>query len=473
MALGGHVLVLLVIISLALTLTFVKQIHNESFSFHKLIPDLRRVHDASLSSILSITQSSSSSRSIPKPFDTNNYPIYQSLSKTLLAWNPDVTDIPSNFIEHIQSFDFSNQTERQWAAEYRDQEVPFKAYNIPEFTSLSAKWTDEYLANKLKSANAHVERANDNHFMYYRSGNSNNKHQQEQRYREEKQEEQAHQDKVDMSFKDWLKIAKDADRLKIGSSAKHYYYSISTSTMKPPHVKGNNNDKKKEIAAANLRARFGFVEEDILLFDPNKDNFFSWDPDSNKGIQCRFGMRGVIAEAHYDNGKNMVAMIRGRKRYILTPPKSCSKLNIHTDINHPSFRHSRIDWSSVEDIRRHQSNFDNVDAIDTIVNEGEVIYIPSYWFHYIVSLELNIQCNTRSGTAEGFGQEEIEKCIGSPTYGHNKDKDKYRGRRSRRRSGKGRGKGNDNDSGERGKKHGSKMRMKRENGNYDRKNDFQ
>jgi hypothetical protein len=32
------------------------------------------------------------------------------------------------------------------------------------------------------------------------------------------------------------------------------------------------------------------------------------------GINCRFGMRGVIAEAHYDGRRNFVAMIRGRKR---------------------------------------------------------------------------------------------------------------------------------------------------------------
>jgi hypothetical protein len=27
-----------------------------------------------------------------------------------------------------------------------------------------------------------------------------------------------------------------------------------------------------------------------------------------------FGMRGVVAEAHYDGGRNFVAMVRGRKR---------------------------------------------------------------------------------------------------------------------------------------------------------------
>ena len=52
----------------------------------------------------------------------------------------------------------------------------------------------------------------------------------------------------------------------------------------------------------------------------------------NKGIQCRFGMRGVIAEAHYDGGRNMVAMLKGAKRYARSrsPALSLSLTHTHT-----------------------------------------------------------------------------------------------------------------------------------------------
>ena len=30
-----------------------------------------------------------------------------------------------------------------------------------------------------------------------------------------------------------------------------------------------------------------------------------------QGINCRFGARGIISEAHYDGGRNFVAMLRG------------------------------------------------------------------------------------------------------------------------------------------------------------------
>lgn len=49
-----------------------------------------------------------------------------------------------------------------------------------------------------------------------------------------------------------------------------------------------------------------FVNADLGIFTPPTENFFVTNIMANKGIQCRFGMRGVIAEAHYDGGRNMV-----------------------------------------------------------------------------------------------------------------------------------------------------------------------
>ena len=51
--------------------------------------------------------------------------------------------------------------------------------------------------------------------------------------------------------------------------------------------------------------------------------------------------------------------------------------------------------------------------IDTIVREGEVLYIPSFWFHYIVSMSYSIQCNSLSGTPpKGEVKEAIDKFMG-------------------------------------------------------------
>ena len=50
-------------------------------------------------------------------------------------------------------------------------------------------------------------------------------------------------------------------------------------------------------------------------------------------------------------------------------------------------------------------------AVETILRQGEVLYIPSFWFHYIVSLQYSIQCNSRSGSPDDMkGEPDILKC---------------------------------------------------------------
>ena len=53
-----------------------------------------------------------------------------------------------------------------------------------------------------------------------------------------------------------------------------------------------------------------------------------------QGVNCRFGNRGIIAEAHHDGGRNFIAMVKGAKRYIILPPDECRHLYI-TGKNHP------------------------------------------------------------------------------------------------------------------------------------------
>ena len=54
-------------------------------------------------------------------------------------------------------------------------------------------------------------------------------------------------------------------------------------------------------------------------------------------------MPGIIAESHFDSGRNFVAMINGTKRYIVSPPDQCKHLFILK--SGPSARHSDVDWS--------------------------------------------------------------------------------------------------------------------------------
>ena len=62
---------------------------------------------------------------------------------------------------------------------------------------------------------------------------------------------------------------------------------------------------------------------------------------------------------------------------------------------HPSARHSQVDYTD-PDLEQFP-DFAKANANEVIMQPGDVLYLPTNWFHYIVSLELNFQCNTRSG----------------------------------------------------------------------------
>lgn len=140
-------------------------------------------------------------------------------------------------------------------------------------------------------------------------------------------------------------------------------------------------------------------------------------------------MKGVISTAHYDGGRNFVAMIRGRKRYILLPPEVCSRLNLFPR-DHPSARHSQTSWVDIDALK--DEPMFNASATEVVLATGEVLYIPSHWFHYIASQDASIQCNARSGDSE-IGRAELQKCGFYPpgpamkdeetltTFGHGED----------------------------------------------------
>ena len=124
-------------------------------------------------------------------------------------------------------------------------------------------------------------------------------------------------------------------------------------------------------------------------------------------------VRALLALARVEGQGYHAEAIGGawrRKRYILAPPEACPHLAIIADKRHPSFRHSAMDFSNLT--RAQGQQLRHVRSIDTIVREGEVLYIPSFWFHYVVSLDYSIQCNSRSGFPENnAGKKDIEKCM--------------------------------------------------------------
>ena len=87
-------------------------------------------------------------------------------------------------------------------------------------------------------------------------------------------------------------------------------------------------------------------------------------------------------------------------------PNQCVHMNL-LPRGHPSARHSAVDWSD-PDLESFPT-FKHAHVNEVVMQPGDVMYLPTNWFHYIISLDLNFQCNTRSG-GERLYREEINEC---------------------------------------------------------------
>lgn len=147
-----------------------------------------------------------------------NYPPFKNLLQIVSDWNPDDPEIPDNFVETLQHFNYSDPRERSYAEAFRNAEIPFKVYDVPDIDSVRIKWTNAYLEKNMRP-NLRIEKSKDNHFMYFKS-NPNNKY----------AGWIPPQGLVAFSFSDWLKLALQADEKMLASSEEHYYLTIGTST---------------------------------------------------------------------------------------------------------------------------------------------------------------------------------------------------------------------------------------------------
>lgn len=194
-----------------------------------------------------------------------------------------------------------------------------------------------------------------------------------------------------MKYEDWLSHANVTDKSKLGPDLEHWYFRlIGCGEM------GRCDQHSSE-----------YLFDELSFFQPRDENeLYMVEHWQQKGIHCRFGMEGVIAENHFDGSRNMITVLGGERRYILTHPYQCLNLEL-LPRGHPSARHSAVDWSN-PDLDTY-SNFKYAEVNEVVIQAGDVLYLPTNWFHYIVSLDLNYQCNTRSGISNEY-MDAIHSC---------------------------------------------------------------
>mmetsp|Transcript_32625 Transcript_32625/g.64921 ORF Transcript_32625/g.64921 Transcript_32625/m.64921 type:complete len:546 (-) Transcript_32625:116-1753(-) len=347
-----------------------------------------------------------------EPPNDGSYPPLENMSDIFEVWGQDDLDSPPDtIVEVLQHFDYQDPKQVEAAIKYRDLELPFKMYNVPEVMEAGLKWTDEYVSSYFDGTNndnvppsrGQCQRSVDHFFAFHRPDKWDTRLLGPPPSTD-----------VDWTFEKWAQHAVYADEVALPINKHHYYWQS-----------GVPREERLQ-----KRKHWTFVSRDLPSFSSPDPTFFGFNPPEQKGIQCRFGERGVTAATHYDGGRNMIAMMTGAKRYILSPPNACPKLGVVTSHRHPSYRHSMLNFGRVtlldmEDTGIEMSERERewlrvsgeAPTLSTVLKAGEVLYVPSHWFHYIISLQKSAQCNTRSGIhKEGNpyfgGLKEVVECVG-------------------------------------------------------------
>ncbi len=118
-------------------------------------------------------------------------------------------------------------------------------------------------------------------------------------------------------------------------------------------------------------------------------------------INFWFGGANVTAYTHYDTSHNLHLVVYGRKKFVIFPPSSHAELILYPSL-HQFYRQVQRDVLSPEVIPELTSS-----PLEVILSPGEVLYLPPYWFHCVISLETTISLNVWSNSEVFLVMEDI------------------------------------------------------------------
>jgi hypothetical protein len=312
-----------------------------------------------------------------------DYPIFFAAATVLSHWNVNELPVPTDY--HYDSLCVFDWTKDYDAIQvYQRHEVPFVVIHHPEVDKTVQRWqSDDYLTALIDRSGMpqRTEYSLTNHLMYWKS---HGRHHDPPDFVPPTED-------VPMTFAEW-KV--HADRIANMTNAKD-----------EPHWYLRYNAAKPNLHS-ELYAELPFFDPDVAAPAATTTGDFLVDQRQERGINCRFGMAGGIAEAHFDPTRNWILHLGGTgpRRYILAHPSQCANFMLYPQ-NHPSGRHASIDWST----EYTTEPFASARVLETVLQASDALYLPTSWLHFIVALGTNYQCNARSGTTTEHRQV-IQEC---------------------------------------------------------------
>jgi hypothetical protein len=130
-------------------------------------------------------------------------------------------------------------------------------------------------------------------------------------------------------------------------------------------------------------------------------------PNANHMVNVWFGGPGITAQQHYDQAQNFYCQVRGKKRFLIAPPSSWFRLYPYPT-EHPCDRQSQVDFAR-PDAHRWPLAYANRTAAPGLVpvlvvdlDEGDMLYLPPFWYHWVQSQSLSLSVNVWTDSEEGL-----------------------------------------------------------------------
>lgn len=338
------------------------------------------------------------------------YPVEWNLVHEVLSqWPADDPELPASgtLYQGLCVFDLSAgdyETTLSKALNYRNAEVPFVVRGDPRVAQTVERWNaPDYLQTLIGDIPQGTETSSSARFTYWTTGGVDTSKYPLSEYR-------APTEMEEMTFLEWLDLANVTDPQLLTPESPHYYFRVVGCAPGTAPIRNNKNqhhnsvDNSCSVLAGNTE-HVPYLADELPFYSQTKKSLYVKEPLSekrpfaSKALNCRFGMKGVMATNHFDGERNFVTVLSGERRYVLAHPKQCGDMALFP-YGHPSARHSAVDWANPD--LENYPEFEKARGNEVVLQAGDSLFLPSLWFHYIVSLSMNVQCNTRSGMDQRY-----------------------------------------------------------------------
>lgn len=230
------------------------------------------------------------------------YPFQWKLTDVVRNWNPEDTHVPNMIYNGLCVFDY--QEDLQKAMTYRNAEVPFVVVNDHRVAATAERWNAPgYLQRLLGDVRHRTTRSDTNHFLYAIPPPTGNKHRRVRTGKHVKTAPPGWQEPTEslrMSYANWLAHA-NVTSAKSTPDKPHWYYRLIGCGLTGPD--GSCDQGSSE-----------YLYDEMPYFQPTPGGLYLRDAEQQKGIHCRFGQEGIVADNHFDAGRNTIVVLGGSRR---------------------------------------------------------------------------------------------------------------------------------------------------------------